>query len=151
MAESSDIDAALVAKLLADTALRALMPDGVFFDVAGTSLATAGATSKRYVLVSLVDADDEAIFEGRAAEDALYAVEARALSTTVTAAQMTAAAARIEAVLHLGTLTVAGYTLQVMRRRRRTRMADRDAADPSILWYYRGGHYQVKVAPDEPA
>ena len=150
MAESSDVDDALVAKLLADPALIALMPDGVFFDVAGKSIAVVG-DARRFVLVSIVEADDASIFEGRAAEDTLYRVEARALATLVTPAQMKAAAARIDALLELGTLTVADYTLQVMRRRGRTRMTDVDSVDTAIRWYHRGGLYQVKVAPGATA
>jgi len=143
MSDSSDVDAVLVAKLQADVALTALMPDGVWVDEAPPGL-------KRYVHVSLIDEHDGVMFEGRSDENALYLVEARALSTVVGPTTMKAAAARIDALLHLGTLLIPGYTLQVMRRTERTRMTDVDAADTSLRFYHRGGRYQVKVAPDEP-
>ena len=146
--DSSDIDQAIVDLLLADAQLRALLPDGVFFDEAGKSMAVAGQDSKRFVLVSLIDAHDGVIFEGRSDEDKLYLIEARGLSSLVTAAAMKAAAARIDAVLQLGSLVIPGYTLQVMRRTEPTRSTDVDAVDTSIRWYHRGGRYQVKAAPD---
>lgn len=151
MPDSSDVDAALVAKLLGDSALMALMPDGVFMDEAGLSIAPGGGSSKRFVIVSLVDEHDEPIFEGRASEDALYLVEARALSVINGAplgpTVMKQAAARIDALLELGTLTIPGYGLLVMRRVARVRLIDVDEVDSSIRWFRRGGRYQVMVAP----
>lgn len=153
MPDSSDIDAALVAKLLADTGaggLMTLMPDGVFIDEAGKSIAT-GLDSKRFVIVSLVHEHDLPIFEGRGTEDALYLVVARALSVIngvpLAPTVMKAAAARIDALLELGTMTVPGYSVQVMRRVERVRMIEVDAVDSSIRWYHRGGRYQVTAAP----
>jgi hypothetical protein len=153
MPDSSDIDAALVAKLLADTGaggLMTLMPDGVFMDEAGDSIVTGGS-AKRFVIVSLIHEHDTPIFEGRASEDALYLVEARALSVIagvpLAPTVMKQAAARIDALLELGTLTIAGYGLMVMRRVERTRMIEVDAVDSAIRWFRRGGRYQLMVAP----
>jgi predicted PhzF superfamily epimerase YddE/YHI9 len=67
--DSSDVDNALVAKLGADSALLALMPNGVYWDEA-----PQGAT--RFVIVSLIDEHDEQQFSARAFEDALYLIEA---------------------------------------------------------------------------
>jgi hypothetical protein len=133
------VDAALVAKLGADTTLLALMPNGVYVDEAPPG-------STRFVLVSLVDEDDVAEFGRRAIEDALFLVKAVALSTT--SANIRAAAARIDTLLEDGTLSVPGYTFAVMHRESRLRMTEVDDVDASIRWHHRGGRYRVQVAPD---
>lgn len=142
--DASDIDAALVALLLNDAALMALAPDGVFMDEAGPSIVDGGS-AKRFVLVSLVDAHDEPMFGGTAFDDAVYLVKYVALSTT--AGNPKAAAARIQALLHLQDLTIAGYGLLVMRRVGRVRMTEVDAVDSAIRWQHRGGRYQIVAAP----
>lgn len=146
MPDSSDVDAALTAKLLADSGLMALMPDGVFMDEAGKSIVTGG-NSTRFVVVSLVDEHDTPIFEGRASEDALYLVKAVELKPATGSGNIKAAAARIDALLEMGTLTIAGYGLMVMRRVERVRMTEVDEVDSSIRWWHRGGRYQVVAAP----
>jgi hypothetical protein len=138
MADSSDIDNALVAKLGADATLLALVPNGVYIDEA-----PAGAT--RFVIVSLVDEADVGRFGGRAIEDALYQVEARMLST-VAGANVKAAAARIDVLLEQGTLTVSGYSLMALFRESRIRLTEVDAADPSLRWFRRGGNYRLVVS-----
>ena len=139
MSDSSDVDAALVAKLQGDATLAALTPDGWYIDAAPPG-------KKQFGIVSLVDEHDTPIFEGRGSEDALYLVKAVELST-VAAKNIKAAAARIDALLELGTLTIAGYQLLVMRRVERIRMTEVDAVDAAIRWQHRGGRYQVMAAP----
>ena len=134
--DSSDIDAALVGKLLADTTLAGLMPGGVFMDEAAPGLT-------QFVIVSLVSEFDEPVFGQRAFEDALYLVKAVELST-VAVKHIKAAAARIDAVLENGVLTVAGYTPMVMHRESRIRLTEVDQIDPSIRWAHRGGRYRVQ-------
>jgi len=112
MADSSDVDAALVTKLSTDGALTALATDGVYIDEA-----PSGKT--KFVIVSLVDEHDEPQFSGRAFEDALYQVVYRERSTSGVNAK--AAAARIDALLDNQPLTVTGYSLMTMRRERRIR------------------------------
>lgn len=138
MADSSDIDAAIVVKLGADAALLALCPNGVYVDEA-----PAGAT--RFVIVSLIDEADEAVFGGRAIEDAVYLVEARMLST-VSGANIKGAAARIDALLESQPLTVAGYTWMTMHRESRIRLTEVDDQDSTIRWYRRGGNYRVQMS-----
>lgn len=135
MADSSDIDNALVAKLAGDGTLTSLMPGGVFVD-------EAPAGSSQFVIVSLVSEDDAQQFGGRAFEDALYLVEARELSKVATK-NIKAAAARIDALLEHGTLTIAGYNLMTMHREDRVRFTEVDEVDESIRWQHRGGHYRV--------
>lgn len=139
MPDSSDVDQALVDLLRADATLAALMPDGVWIDEADAGL-------EQFVIVSLVIGLDAPIFEGRGSEDLVYLVEARELST-VAVKNSEAAAARIDALLELGTLTIAGYGFQVMRRIERVRGTEIDAVDSAIRWSRRGGRYQVVVAP----
>lgn len=145
MPDSSDVDQALIDRLLGDATLMALAPDGVFFDEAGKSLVTGG-NATRFVIVSLIDANDEPMFEGTAFEDCLYLVKYVAQST-VAGANPKAAAARIQALLHLGDLTIPAYGLMVMRRQSRVRMTEVDEQDETIRWWHRGGRYQVMVAP----
>jgi hypothetical protein len=136
MADSSDIDNAIVAKLLGDATLMALTPDGIFFDEGAPGL-------RRFVVISLVDEHDEPMFGGRAFEDGLYQVEARMLSTS--GGNVKAAAARIDTLLDGGTLTASGYSLMTMRRVERVRVTEVDDADKSIRWQRRGGRYQIMV------
>jgi hypothetical protein len=142
MADSSAIGNALVAKLGADTTLLALVPNGVYFDLAPT-------TARRAVVVSQIMSEDTGQFGGRAFEDALFLVEAQLLSTSSgpdANATARSAAARIDALLEGGTLTVSGYTLMAMHREEFVRMTERDEVDPTILWYRRGGHYRVQMS-----
>lgn len=145
MSDSSDVDAALVALLQADSTLAALTPGGWFMDEAPAGLTQFG-------VVSLVDEHDEPMFGGRAFEDALYLVKVVELST-VAVKHAKAAAARIDALLDPqpplppATLTIPGYGLMVSRRESRVRSTEVDDVDSSIRWYHRGGRYRVMVAP----
>jgi len=137
MVDSSAIGNALVAKLGGDATLLALCPNGIYFDEA-----PPGAT--RFVIVSLVFAQDEGVFGGRAFEDHLYLVEARMLSTS--GGDSKAAAARIDALLEGGVLTIDGYDLMTMHRDEFARGTEVDAIDPSLRWTRRGGRYQVQAS-----
>jgi hypothetical protein len=140
MPDSSDVDAALVSKLGSDTALLGLMPNGVYFED------QAPPDMTQFVVVSLVLAQDTGIFGGRGYEDILYLVKAVERST-VDAHNIRAAAARIDALLERGTLTIPGYGLMVMRRSERVRYVETDPRDAKLRWSHRGGRYQVMVAP----
>jgi hypothetical protein len=137
MADSSDIDAALVAKLLADATLMAIATDGVYFDVAKQG-------AKQFVIVSLLDEADEPMFNGRAFEVATYLVKFVALSTT--GANVKSAAARIDALLEGGTMTVAGYSIANIQRTTRVRLREPNEQDASLYWDHRGGHYEVMAS-----
>jgi len=143
VADSSDIDAAVVAMLGADSTLLSYCPDGVYWDEAPPG-------SKRFVIVSLVDELDEAVFGGRAIEDHLYLVKAVSLSTS--GANLKEAAARIDVVLEdqpvgIGSpLSVAGYTWMDCHRERRVRFTEVDEDDPSLRWRHRGGEYRVQMS-----
>jgi hypothetical protein len=140
MADSGDIDNALVAKLGADPTLLALCPNGVYWDVSPPG-------STRFVIVSHVDEADVPQFGSRAFEDALYAVEVRMLSTVAGAPSgAKAAAARIDVLLENGAMTVPGYALMTMHRESRWKKTEADEADPSILWFRRGGNYRLMMS-----
>ena len=142
MPDSSAVDAALISKLSSDAALRALAPDGVYFDV-------AKATAKQFVIVSLVAAVDEPMFKARAFEDAIYLVKFVGFSSEaepLAAATTIAAAARIDTLLEQGTLTITGYSLMCLQRVERVRYTEVDEVDRSIRWQHRGGRYQLVVS-----
>jgi hypothetical protein len=142
MADSSDIDAALIAVLQNDPTLKAAMPDGVFFGLAGLSIAT-GKNATRFVLVSIMDNVDRAVFGGRAIESVLYLVQAVSLS-----GDSKGAAARIDQLLEDHPLTVAGYTWMSSAREQRVREMERDDVDASIVWTHRGGMYRIEMSVD---
>lgn len=138
MPDSSDIDAALVAKLRADVTLAALVPDGVYFD-------QAPPKSQRFVIVSLATEED-AQMQGSpiAFEDGLYLV--KAVMLTKAGGNIKAAAARIHEVLQNTTLTATGYTPMAMFRESRIRYTEVDEEDNSLRWLHRGGHYRVVMS-----
>lgn len=139
MADSANIDRALIAKLGADTTLLGYVPNGVYIDEAPPKMT-------RFVIVSVISALDEGKFGGRAIEDVLYLVEARGLSTQTTLADMNAASARIDALLEDQPLAASGYAWMTMHREERIELTEVDDDDPSIRWYRRGGHYRVQMS-----
>jgi hypothetical protein len=134
---SSAIDNAVVSVLLADATLMGLMPDGVYFGV-------AKAKAHRFVIISIVTADDEPVLGSRGYEDVLYLVKAVALEST--GGDVNAAAARIDALLEDQPLTIPGYVHMVTCREQRIRYPEVDAVDDTIRWQHRGGHYRVQAS-----
>lgn len=141
MSDSTDIDQALIALLGSDATLLSYMQAGVYYDVAPPG-------SQNFVIVSLVDTVDEAVFGGRAYEDSLYLVKAVGLTSTIPlrTPNMKAAAARIDALLNEQTLTVNGYTHMAMFREGRVRTTEVDDEDADLRWQHRGGFYRVQQA-----
>jgi hypothetical protein len=137
MPDSGALDAALSQRLLSDANLASLMPDGVYFDVAGH-----GPT--RFVIVSLIVESDIGMFNGRAFEDGLYLVKAVALDTT--GANVRSAAARIDTLLHNQALDVTGYGQVSLTRVARVRYTEVDQ-DHDARWQHRGGHYRMMASP----
>lgn len=137
--DSSAIDAALVAHLQADPTLAGLMPDGVYMDLAPPGL-------KRYVVVSLVIAEDRAAFGRREYEDCLYLVKAVAMSSGG-ATSVKEAAAQIDALLEDQPLVAEGYEWMGGFREERVRYLEIDAFDSTIRWQHRGGRYRVQMTP----
>ncbi len=137
MADSGDVDTALVALLEADATLLALMIHGVDFDVS-----KHGSTT--FVLVAQLAHEDVYMFGGIAWERFLYLVKAVHKSTTGATAKT--GAARIQTLLHMQTLSVTGYGLMRMARVERVRYTEVDE-DTDARWQHQGGHYEVLVSP----
>ncbi len=137
-ADSSDVDAAIIAKLVGDATLMAILTDGVWVDVAAS-----GKT--RHCVVSQVAHHDEYVFDGRVVETFLYLI--KAVIQTTSGADPKAAAARIDVLLQDVPLTMTGYGHLLTRREERVRYTEVDEANPDLRWSHRGGRYQVVVAP----
>lgn len=138
--DSSGIDQALVQLLSSDGTLLGLCPNGVYVDEAPQG-------TNRFVIVSLVEADDVQIFGGRGIEDCLFLVEARMRSSAMAnASDIRSASFRIDELLEDATIAPTGYTSMTIHREKRIRLTEVDDDDESIRWYRRGGHYRVMMS-----
>jgi hypothetical protein len=137
--DSAAVDAALVARLLGDAGLMALMPDGVYFDVARPG-------ARRFVIVSIPEHHDVDVFGGRAVEEITYLVKAVAINTS--GGDTRAAALRIDALLADTTWPIEGYGLMSSARVQRVRYPEPDDEDPDIRWQHAGARYLISVAID---
>lgn len=138
MADPSNVDAAIVAKLVADSTLMALLTDSVYMDVAPN-----GKTA--FAIVSLVAHEDEYVFEGSAYEKSLYLVKAVVRDDGEATAK--AAAARIHTLLQDVALSITGYAHMLTRRTERVNYTEVDEIDPDTRWQHHGGRYDVFVSP----
>jgi len=138
MSDASDVDAAIVAKLAGDATLTALMPDGVFMDIA-----PSGTT--RFVIVSLATHEDDYMLGEAAYEKSVYLV--KAVERNISGTTVKAAAARIHALLQDVRLTIAGYVHMLTQREERIRYTEVDPDEPDTRWQHRGGRYAVFVSP----
>jgi hypothetical protein len=132
MPTSSNLDDAIVAKLLADAPLMALAGNTVAWDIA-----PQGATA--FVIVSLLGSSDTGMFGGRALETSTYLVKFVEKSMSVLNAK--AAAVRIDAALDWATLMVSGYSPVTVRRTERVRYIEVDEAN--ARWVHHGGLFEV--------
>lgn len=139
--DSSDVDAAIVAKLADDATLAGLLPDGVFIDIAPSG-------KKRFAIVSLAAHEDEYIFAETAYEKSTYLVKAVALDAGQ-GTPVKAAAQRIQELMQFVTLDIPGYQHMLTRREERVRYTEVDSENPEIRWQHRGGRFAVFVSPTE--
>lgn len=137
MSDSSQIGLAIVNKLRGDVTLAGLT-GGIWLDKGPTG-------SRQHVIVSLAVGLDIRMFGARAFEEPLYLVKAVEHSS-VTPHHIDAAAARIDALLDYGTLTITGYAFKAMFRDEPVAYTENDDRDPSISWIHAGGRYQVIAA-----
>ncbi len=114
------------------------MPDGVFYDIAAS-----GKT--RFVIVKLMSHTVERMFGGRAYEAPVYLV--KAVESGTGTVNTKAGAARIDAILDDGTLTVTGYGLMKMQLEEYVRYAEPDPDNADARWQHRGGMYSIWVSP----
>lgn len=136
MANSGDVVKALVAVLANDPTLQALLPDGVYFDVAAQG-------AQQFAVIGLTGHVDLLVFGGRDEEFRFY-ILAVGLSTTPDDG-VDAAAERIHALLDRQVLTVPGYKVNTVYR---SGYEDKRAVDPvnaSVRWQQRGGAYVVRA------
>jgi hypothetical protein len=144
MPDPAAIRNALIAKLGSDGALLAQATNGVYYKVGPD-----GAT--RLVTVSEADGVDVQMFQGRAYEERLFAIEAQILKGS--GGDVGVAAARIDTLLDPqppaapATLVVPGYTaLMSIKREEPIDEVERDDGDKAILWFRRGGFYRVVMS-----
>lgn len=140
MADPSEIDAAVLAKLKANSDLLAWARDGVFFD-----FAKAGAT--KFVIVTQIIGEDEYAFgeNDAAIQTNLYLVKAVEKVTTGKDTGVKLGAALIHAALQKQALTIDGYSHMATRRTERVRYAELDD-DTDERWQHRGGRYEVMAS-----
>lgn len=137
MPDSAEIDEAIIGKLVADGALTTLMPHGVFKDIAGGSPTNPPT---RFVIVTLMSALDDHMFNARAFETAVYLV--KAVEKGMSGLNADNAAARIDQLLEQGTLSITGYSLMALRRTERIGITEVDE-QTGDRWQHRGGLYEV--------
>jgi hypothetical protein len=139
VANAAAVDVAVMATLAGDAALMALVPDGVYRD-----LAPAG--KRRFVIVQQQTHEDVEGFGAPLYEAFQYRITARILE--VTGVDADAVAARIHELLHDAPLVpIAGYALMSCLRIDRVRLTEVDAVDRDIRWQHAGGDYEVFVSP----
>jgi hypothetical protein len=140
VADSTLVDAAILATLNADATLLGFLPHAVWFDEAPQG-------SAKFGIVRLEDHKDERRFEGRSHEDALYRVIAVVRTTESNAGPtMQSAAARMDALLEGALFTVAGFEPMTAVRERRVRDTQTDVVDPTIRFMFCGGLYRVVMS-----
>lgn len=137
MADSSQIRKALVAKLAGDAALTALCPDGVY-----RSVSASGKT--RFVIVDLSAGFDQSVFGARAIEEPTFLVKAVMLDNS--AVSVSAAAARIDALLESQPLTITGYSHMNTSRVEPVEYTEVDELNNDIRWQHAGGRYEVSAS-----
>lgn len=140
LADSHEIDRALIALLRADALLTGYAPDGVWFE-------SAGQNAQHFVLVSITESLDTQQFGRRAWDDILFSVDAVMLIKADGSNDADEAAARINELLDGQPLTVNGFAYMTMHRVSRIAEDEHDDQTPSIVFYHRGGRYRVQMTP----
>jgi Protein of unknown function (DUF3168) len=140
VADTSDLDAAVINKLATDPVLTSTLPGGVGWDIASVP----GAT--KFMIVSQVEHDDAYVMPGRgiARERIVYLVKAVTKGSSGT--EVRAAAKRIQQLLQDQPLPVDGYTVIVVQRLQRIRYTEVDEMTDE-RWQHRGGHYEIQACP----
>jgi hypothetical protein len=139
MADTSAVDAALIALLAGDATLTGLLPHGVHWDLAPT-----GATA--FVIVSQIDHDDAYTMPNKTLwETALYLV--KAVTAGSSRSVVTQAAQRLYELLQDAPLAPVGYTPVVVQRIKRVPAYTQVDEVTDARWQHGGGHYEVIVSP----
>jgi len=139
ISDASAIDTAICEMLAADAELMAVMPDGVWMDIAPPN-------SRQFVIVALLEQGQESLLEqGTAWEISTYLV--KAVSFGSSGVPVRSAAARIHELMHNATINAVGYTAMRSSRIQRIRYPEPNDAG-EIIWQHRGGHYELWMIPE---
>lgn len=135
----SALATALYGKLAADTTLTAMLSGGTASPAIFRDPAPQGATAP-FVVFSFASEVDDYTLGGRAFEDAIYTV--KAIDKAPSAARAGTIAARIDAVLTDGTLSVSGHTHLYTRRQSSIEYPEIDQGD---RYWHSGGQFRIVV------
>lgn len=138
MPHSSDILLSLIARLSGDAQLAALLPDGVWLDIAGS-----GKT--RVVTIKQMHHETTDMFAACAFEQGVYLV--KGVEYTKSALNVINAAKRIDALLNGQRWTIAGYTLMAAQYTEEVQYQEADSAQADARWQHCGAMYRVTVSP----
>lgn len=138
VANAAAVDLAVLEALAGDAALMALVPDGVYRDV-------APAKKTRFVIIQAQTHEDVEGFRAPLYEVFQYRITARVLMTT--GGEADAAAHRIHELLHDAPLVIDGYAWMAGLRVERLRPTEVDDVDNDIRWQFAGGDYEIHVSP----
>lgn len=136
----TQVDAAVVGTLQADTQLAALAKGGVFQDVAPEGAAQKGV----FVIVQLAAHEDTDEQQTTAAAYEAPRYLAKAVGRNSDGAAVVAAYARVHELLQGAALTISGYAWMDTRRESRVSYTEQDGA---FYWKHIGGIYRVEAEP----
>jgi hypothetical protein len=131
------IEEAVVLKLRADATLDTLAPGGVYLDVAKPNV------TEPFVIVTLQAHADAPEQSGATAYETAF-VLVKAVGQSTSRAAVSAAFARIHAVLQNATLTLTGGTSVDVHRTDRIAYVE---VDGPVRWQHSGGIYAVMADP----
>jgi hypothetical protein len=136
--DSSEVDAAVMAKLSGDPTLMGILTGGVYWD-----LASLGLT--KFCIVSQLAHEDRYVLTASGLwERFTYLVKGVTQGTSGT--EVKKASAQIHALLQGAVLVIPGYSTIDIARVERVRYTEVDETS-DVRWQHRGGHYEVLVAP----
>jgi hypothetical protein len=138
----SEINTAIFTALNSDPTLRALVPDGVFWD-----LGNAGSTA--FVVLSGPSDAEHANALGDADGWDRFTYTAKAVIQSASVTISNNAAFRIHELLHRGLtdLTAGNYRILHVERILPIRYMEVDPQNTAAKWQHHGGQYEVMVCP----
>jgi hypothetical protein len=139
VSDSGAVSDAIVSVLASDSALMALIPGGVFLDIAQPGLT-------KFVLVTLFAHHDEYEFQDEAYEVFTFVIKAVELASSPD--NVRAAAQRIRELLQDAPLTITGY--EWMNAQRIEFVDFREVNDLNeTRWQHCGGQYEFTLQPTD--
>lgn len=131
-------------RLAMDAALKSLLPDGVWLEVALPT--STGAVRTRFAIVSLVPMVSRTVaaFGRRAVEERFYMIKAVVRDLSPVTANN--AAHRITELLEDVPVPATGYDWMTTYCVNPIETQQLDDADPKLAWQHRGGYYRAQYA-----